>query len=100
MRDVDAPSRIYATFDINGVQATYSATIQPAIQMFRSIEQRTTLRYAHDDDLTATRKYGGRVGTTDFRITLENGVVLEGRLDGMGVRSACSVVGSGSWTWN
>ena len=94
----NSPNRITALFVIDDLQYTFSATVSPSIQPFTS--QTATLDYESLDKLTSTRLYSGRIGTTTFKLALDNGPTMKGELNLPGVVPASTVNGNGAWEQN
>lgn len=91
----NSSNRLTATFVVDGIQITFNATVSPAVQAFTS--NNATLNYTEMDQLTSTRRYSGIIGTDTFKLTLDNGPVMEGQLNPPGLSPANSVSGSGAW---
>ncbi|RBA11003.1 hypothetical protein FPRO05_14313 [Fusarium proliferatum] len=94
----NSANRFTAVFVINGLQSTFSATMNPSVQPFSS--NNVTLTYNKASDLTGTRSYNGRIGPDDLALTLDNGVQITGTLNQPGIDPAASVDGSGVWEQN
>jgi hypothetical protein len=88
-------NRIIAVFIVDDIQQTFNAAISPALQPFTS--NQATLTYNSEGDLTSTRHFSGVIGTTTFKLTLDNGPIIEGALNIPGVSPASTVDGSGAW---
>ncbi|KAI1641215.1 hypothetical protein F4809DRAFT_636992 [Biscogniauxia mediterranea] len=89
------PNRITALFIINGFQATYNASTNPALQLFTAND--VTLTYNKDGDLENTHSFEGHIGVDDFELALDNGAVIKGKVNAPGVTPASTINGSGSW---
>ena len=90
-------NRVIAIFIVNGIRKTFSATVSPAMQPFKSLK--ATLTYGNEDDLTATRSYGGKIGPDTFKLFLDNGLIIEGTL-AVPIDPASTVSGIGPWESN
>ncbi|KAF4985197.1 hypothetical protein FDECE_16738 [Fusarium decemcellulare] len=93
-----SPNRLNATFVVDGIQYTYAAAVNPAIQPFSSNSAK--LVYENVDDLTSTRQFSGRIGPNNFKLTLNNGAVIEGELSPPGIQPASTIDGTGVWEAN
>ncbi|GAW15234.1 hypothetical protein ANO14919_046430 [Xylariales sp. No.14919] len=91
-------ARLTFVFVIEGIQYNFNATVSPAIQPFTS--NTLTLTYAGVDDLTSTRDYSGRIGTSDLKLTWNNGPEVTGGINQPGISPANTVTGSGAWEVN
>ncbi|KAI1445367.1 hypothetical protein F5Y02DRAFT_418174 [Annulohypoxylon stygium] len=75
-----------------------TTTVFPGIANFTTTDVK--LIYKTDDDLTGTHPYKGVIGKMTFKLTLDNGVIMEGKLNEPGVVPAASVNGNGAWVKN
>ncbi|KAH7108842.1 hypothetical protein B0J11DRAFT_602027 [Dendryphion nanum] len=91
----NSANRVTATFVIDQIMRSFTATISPAIQPFTSNQAKLT--YDDLEKLTGTRNYSGRVGINDFSLTLDNGVTIVGELNPPGIQPASTVDGTGNW---
>lgn len=87
-------SKFSSSFVVDGLNYTFSGTLSPAVQEFMC--SNATLTYTSVSQLTASRSFGGRVGTTDVNLVLDNGPTIVGPLD-MPISPASSLSGSGIW---
>ncbi|TQV97572.1 hypothetical protein IF1G_03315 [Cordyceps javanica] len=84
-----------ATYRINGFPFKFTGNLSPAVPNFTSTN--ATVQYANEGQLVAQQSFAGSIGRTDFNITLDNGVILSGRLD-MPIEPPARIVGTGIWS--
>ncbi|KAH9478710.1 hypothetical protein JR316_0009170 [Psilocybe cubensis] len=92
-------TRFTATFVLpgSGLQANFAGDFSSSVQTFNSANAVVT--YNKESDLTGTREFSGQIGVTNIKLTLTNGVTIQGILD-MPISPADSVSGSGVWDQN
>ncbi|KAF3396578.1 hypothetical protein DPV78_008394 [Talaromyces pinophilus] len=90
---LSAQNRVEARFKIDNIWTTYSADVNPAMPNFNSTKDNLT--YKSPDDLSETHSYEGTIGPKHYKLTLDNGVTLEGDLDEE--ITGATVDGRGNW---
>ncbi|KAI0785696.1 hypothetical protein C8Q75DRAFT_326778 [Abortiporus biennis] len=93
----DSSNRFTAVFDVDGTSMSFTANVTPAIESFEATE--VTLTYDDVDHLTSKRSYHGRIGPGSIKLTIQNGPVIDGTIDGSKATGypRATVVGSGTW---
>lgn len=84
------------TFIVNGIEKTYSATIDKALPKFE-VNVASASYKDIDNNFTGGVKWHGRIGDKDIEIKLDSGVVITGALK-QAITAANEVNGAGSWT--
>ncbi|KAI5917443.1 hypothetical protein F4810DRAFT_45606 [Camillea tinctor] len=91
------PHQVTALFVIHNQQATFTGSVNgdAPLQFFTTND--VTLTYNEDSELGPDRTFEGPFGMHDFELTLDNGAVIKGKLNGHGINSTSTISGSGSW---
>ncbi|KAL4262143.1 hypothetical protein AB1N83_009751 [Pleurotus pulmonarius] len=101
IRATGSGTKITASFTIDGILHTFSASLTPSLQDFYCAN--ATLHYESVGELTATRAFNGRFGKEDISINIAPGnpgrIKITGDLD-MPISPASTISGNGSWTSN
>ncbi|KAF7181558.1 hypothetical protein CNMCM7691_000777 [Aspergillus felis] len=87
-------NRVEAQFQIDGIDTTFTADVNPAMPPFSS--KKDLLKYNSPDDLSETHSYNGTIGPRHYKLSLDNGVTLEGDLDQV-IGKGATVDGRGNW---
>lgn len=88
-------SRIKASFGVDGILCSFSGTVSDGVFFFEC--SAVSLAYNTIGQLTGRkRSFEGVFGPNDFQITIDNGVVLSGKLDSS-MDGATLVSGNCSW---
>ena len=88
-------SRIKASFGIDGILCSFSGTISDEAPSFKC--SAVSLAYSAITQMTGRkRSFKGVFGPNDVQITIDNGVVVSGKLDGS-IDGATLVSGKCSW---
>lgn len=90
-------TKFVASFIIDDILYNYAGSVNPSVQNFSC--NNATLTYTSLGQLTTTRTYEGKIGTSTIKLTLANGPVIEGPLD-MPIAPASTVSGNAVWTQN
>ncbi|KAF5124012.1 hypothetical protein E5D57_011933 [Metarhizium anisopliae] len=91
----ESGNRLTASFTIDGRAYNFPATVSPSLPAFTT--NNTKLAYNDLDQLTSTRTFSGQIGTTTFKLTFNNGPIVDGDLNQPGIVPAASVNGNGVW---
>lgn len=91
----NSANRLTASFLINGLAYNFISTVSPALPAFTT--NNTTLKYDDVNQLTSTHAFSGQIGVSTFKLTLDNGPIIQGDLNPPGVVPAISVNGDGVW---
>ncbi|KAI2468933.1 hypothetical protein F4781DRAFT_443096 [Annulohypoxylon bovei var. microspora] len=91
----DSANRVTATFFIEDILHSFTANINPSLPPFTSND--VVMTYNEPKDLTSTRSFTGKLGPINFKISLENDVIFEGKLNQPGIPTGVTLNGSGAW---
>ncbi|KID83265.1 hypothetical protein MGU_09450 [Metarhizium guizhouense ARSEF 977] len=93
---LDGDNRINASFTTtDGRNKSFLTTVSPALPTFTT--SKAKVKYDHLSQLTSTHSFSGQIGTLTFKLTLDNGPIIEGDVNQPGVIPAISVTGDGVW---
>lgn len=90
-------TKLVTTFIIDDIEYSYAGSVNSSLQGF--VSSHATLTYSSLGQLTTTRDYEGKVGTSTVRLALANGPIIEGPLD-IPIAPASTVSGNAVWTQN